>query len=160
VAIEPAADNLALLRRNCAGLDIDIRNAGIGAVDGKAYLSVEDRAGFAYQTNFTGDGLPTEILSLETILTSKPASGYTPYLLKVDIEGAEEYLFSSGHDILNRFPVILMEPHDWCFPGQGTSIEFFRFHAGARREFAMNRSTIASLALHPVQRESEASQGR
>jgi hypothetical protein len=83
--------------------------------------------------------------SLQTILISKPASSYTPFLLKVDIEGAEEFLFSSGHAILNQFPLILMEPHDRYYPGQGTSIEFFRFHADARREFSMNSRTVASL---------------
>lgn len=148
VAIEPAPDNFALLCRNCQGLDANLRNVGIGAVDGTAYLSMKDQAGYAYSTNFSGDGLPTKILSLWTILGSKPVSSYTPFLLKVDIEGAEKYLFSSGHAVLNRFPVILMEPHDKFFPGEGTSLEFFRFHADSRREFTMNSTTIASLALH------------
>jgi len=150
VAIEPAPDNFALLHRNCLGLDVDLRNAGIGAVDGSAYLSMEGRPSYAYETNYTGDGIPTEIVSLKTILASKPASNYTTFLLKVDIEGAERFLFSSGHALLNQFPVILMEPHDRVFPGEGTSLEFFRFHADARREFSMNSTTIASVALHTV----------
>jgi len=151
VAIEPAPDNFALLCRNCSGVGADLRKAGIGAVDGTAFLSMVDRNGFAYQTNFKGDGLPIVIQSMKTILASKPASTYTPFLLKVDIEGAEKDLFSSGHDLLNQFPVILMEPHDRFFPGQGTSLEFFRFHADTRREFSMNSTTIASVALHPDQ---------
>ena len=147
VAIEPAPDNFALMSANCSGLGADLRNVGIGAVDGTAFLSMEDRQGFAYQTNFKGDGLPTVIQSLKTIFASKPASSYTPFLLKVDIEGAEKDLFSSGHDLLNQFPVILIEPHDRFFPGQGTSLEFFRFHADTRREFSMNSTTIASVVL-------------
>jgi FkbM family methyltransferase len=149
VAIEPAPDNFELLRKNCAGIDADLRMAGIGPVDGVAYLSMEGDLGFAYRTNLTGDGLPTEILSMKTILASKPESRYSPFLLKVDIEGAEKYLFSAEHDTLNQFPVILMEPHDRFFPGEGTSLEFFRFHADTGREFAMNSTTIASVALHP-----------
>jgi len=149
VAIEPAPDNFALLRHNCIGLDVDLRNVGIGAINGKAHLSMEDRKGWGYETNFVGDGLSIEILSLKTILASKPASSYSPFLLKVDIEGAEKFLFSSDHNLLNQFPVILMEPHDSTFPGQGTSLEFFRFHAETRREFSMNSRTIASVALHP-----------
>ena len=116
VAIEPAPDNFDFLCRNCSGLDVDLRNVGIGAHDG----------------------------------TAKPQSSYTPFLLKVDIEGAERFLFSSGHALLNQFPVILMEPHDRFYPGQGTSLEFFRFHADYRRDFAMNNTTIASVALHPA----------
>jgi FkbM family methyltransferase len=147
VAIEPGPDNFALLQRNCSGLKVDLRNAGIGAEDGIAHLDVRYKPGYAYQTNFNGEGLATEIFSLKTILASKPESQYTPFLLKVDIEGAEQYLFSKDHDVLNQFPVILIEPHDQFFPGKGTSLEFFRFHSERHREFAMNRSTIASVAL-------------
>lgn len=146
VAIEPASDNSALLRKNCAAIDIDFRNAGIGAEDGTAFLSMKGQ-GFAYKTNFAQDGELIQILSLGTILASKPETEYVPFLLKVDIEGAEEYLFRSDHELLNQFPVILMEPHDHFFPGQGTSLEFFRFHCECGREFAMNSTTIASLRL-------------
>jgi FkbM family methyltransferase len=147
VAIEPAPDNFKLLQRNCSGLDVDLRNAGIGAVDGSAYLSVKDLPACGYQTNLIGEGISIEIISMETILASKQASTFTPFLLKVDIEGAEKSLFRSGHDLLNQFPVILMEPHDRFYPGQETSLEFFRFHADHGREFDMNRTTVASLAL-------------
>lgn len=148
VAIEPAPDNFELLRRNCSSLDVDLRNVGIGAVDGPTYLRMEGLPGCCYQTNFESNGLLTEMHSLKTVLDSKPALGYTPFLLKVDIEGGEKSLFSSGHGQLNQFPVILMEPHDGMFPGGGTSLGFFRFHADAQREFSLNRTTIASLALH------------
>jgi FkbM family methyltransferase len=148
VAIEPAPDNFALLRRNCSAFDVDLRNVGIGAVDGTAFLSVEGHQAHGYETNFAGEGVPMQILSLETVLASKPETQYVPFLLKVDIEGAEKFLFSSGHALLDEFPVILMEPHDQFHPGQGTSFEFFRFHAECRREFAMNATTIASVALH------------
>jgi FkbM family methyltransferase len=148
VAIEPASDNFELLCRNCAGLNVDLKNVGIGAADGTAYLSVEGHQGHGYQTNFAGEGLPMQILSLDTIMASKPHSLYVPFLLKVDIEGAEKFLFRCGHELLDEFPVILMEPHDQFYPGQGTSAEFFRFHSECGREFAMNATTIASLALH------------
>jgi len=46
-----------------------------------------DRNGFAYQTNFKGDGLPIVIQSMKTIFASKPLDLYS-FLLKVDIEGA------------------------------------------------------------------------
>lgn len=149
VAIEPAPDNFDLLARNCKGLDAELRHAAIGAADGTAHLSIEGRAAYGYQTNFQGDGLQVQVVSLRSILASFPASTYTPFLLKVDIEGAEQHLFSADHGLLDRFPIILFEPHDSFFPGKGTSLEFFRFHAACRREFAMNRTTIASVRLHP-----------
>ena len=48
---------------------------------------------------------------------------------------------------INRFPLIVFEPHDWMLPGQLSSLDFFRFHASAGREFAMNNENIASIAV-------------
>jgi FkbM family methyltransferase len=149
VAVEPAPDNFALLRKNCVGLNIDLRQAGIGPDDGRAWLSDPNGGGMGYRTNACHDGIDIEILSLETLMASKPASGYAPFLLKVDIEGAEKSLFTCSAPLLDQFPIIIMEPHDWMLPGQQTSVEFFRFHAQAGREFSMKNENVASIAHHP-----------
>ena len=149
VAVEPAPDNFALLRVNCRGLDVDLRQAGIGPVDCSAWLSDPDLGGMGYRTNHRKEGLEIGMLSLETLLRSKPASDYTPFLLKVDIEGAEKSLFTLPVSLLDQFPIIIMEPHDWMFPGQQTSVEFFRFHAHAGREFLMKHENVASIKNHP-----------
>jgi FkbM family methyltransferase len=146
VAVEPAPDNFALLRKNCAGLDVDLREAGIGAVDGTARLSDPLSGSMSYRTADGGDGIDVEILSFEKLMASKPQSAYSPFLLKVDIEGAERSLFTASASLLDQFPLILAEPHDWLLPGQHTSVELFRFHAAAGREFSMNHENIASIA--------------
>jgi FkbM family methyltransferase len=149
VAIEPAPDNFALLERNCAGLDVDTRQAGISATDGVAHLANPEAASHAYRTTEDGKGPEITLLSIHTLLASKPSNLYEPFLLKVDIEGAENNLFSGDPSSLNRFPLIIMEPHDWLLPGQHTSVEFFRFHAAAGREFTMKQENIASVAFDP-----------
>jgi FkbM family methyltransferase len=149
VAVEPAPDNFALLERNCRGLSADLRQAAIGAADGDAWLSDPDGGAMGYRTNQRRHGIEIEMLSLETLLASKPAAEYTPYLLKVDIEGAEKSLFTLPTPVLDQFPIIILEPHDWMFPGQQTSLEFFRFHAQAGREFCMNHENVASIASRP-----------
>ena len=148
VAVEPAPSNFALLRKNCSGLDVDLRQAGIGPVDGIAWIGNPDDE-WGCRTNDIHDGIEVAIISLETLLASKPVSGYSPFLLKVDIEGAEKSLFAGTASVLDQFPLIIVEPHDWLFPGQCTSLEFFRFHAQAGREFAMNNENIASIACDP-----------
>jgi hypothetical protein len=100
----------------------------------------------SYRTAEGGDGINVEILSFERLMASKPQSAYSPFLLKVDIEGAEKSLFTASAPLLDQFPLILAEPHDWLLPGQRTSVELFRFHAAAGREFAMNHENIASIA--------------
>ena len=79
-------------------------------------------------------------------MASKPMSEYTPFLLKIDVEGAEKQLFATPAAVFDQFPVIIIEPHDWMFPGERTSIGFFQFHAEAGREFAMKHENVASIA--------------
>ena len=148
VAVAPAPDNFALLRRNCRGVDVDLREAGIGCVDGSAWVSDAHGGGMGYRTNEDHQGSAIQILSLATLMASKPVSEYAPFLLKVDIEGAEKSLFASEAAVLDQSPLIIMEPHDWMFPGEHTSVEFFRFHSQAGREFAMKHENVASIACN------------
>lgn len=148
IAVEPAPDNFALLRKNCANLDVDLYQAGIGPVDGHASLCNRLGESMSYQTNTDNDGIDIEMVSVGTLLASKPPSAYSPFLLKLDIEGAEKPLFGGDTSVINQFPLIIIEPHDWLLPGQQTSVEFFRFHAAAGREFHMKHENIASIAHH------------
>jgi FkbM family methyltransferase len=148
VAIEPAPDNFDLLRRNCAGLDVELRQAGIAARDGHTHLRTSGGHSMGYRTNPDHEGIEVDVVCLETLLLSKPSPKYAPFLLKMDIEGAEKTLFSDDVSTFDRFPLIIFEPHDWMLPGQLSSQEFFRFHAAAGREFCMNHENIASIAPH------------
>lgn len=149
VAVEPAPENFALLARNCRGLDVDLRQAGIGPADGSAWLSDPGGAGMDCRTNAQGEGIAIEVVSLATLLAAKPPTRYSPFLLKIDIEGAESSLFSGDTASIDLFPLIVLEPHDWMLPGQGSSVAFFRFHAAAGREFAMKHENVASIAYRP-----------
>lgn len=147
VAIEPAPDNFELLQKNCRGVDADLIQAGIGKEDGVAWLSDPRGGGMGYRTTDENTGVQIPLVSLKTVMDRMPASTYAPFLLKVDIEGGEKALFGSDTELLNQFPVIIMEPHDWMFPGGGTSVEFFRFHARTSREFAMKAENVASVII-------------
>jgi FkbM family methyltransferase len=148
VAVEPAPDNVEILRTNCAGLDIEVCSAGVGAEDGVSRIVDVGSGGWGYRTSSEGQGPEIPMISIGTILASKPAAQYSPFLLKIDIEGAEKPLFSGAVDSFAKFPLIIIEPHDWLFPGQLSSQEFFRFHVNADREFCMRNENVASIANH------------
>jgi FkbM family methyltransferase len=146
VAIEPALDNFALLEKNVRGLEMDLRQAAVGPECGEAWLSGQTGDTWGYRTNDRNEGVPVQVISLDRVLESKPPSLYVPFLLKVDIEGAEKSLFARNTQALHAFPLIVLEPHDWLLPGERTSQSFFRFHAEAGREFAMKDENVASIA--------------
>ncbi|MBS1823599.1 MAG: FkbM family methyltransferase [Acidobacteria bacterium] len=152
VAVEPAPDNFDLLRQNCAHLDADLRQAGVAAEDGFARLTDPGEGSLAYRTVPSGPEGGLATFSLTTLLGSKPSPAYTPFLLKLDIEGAEKPLFDGDCSAIARFPVIIMEPHDWFLPGQSTSLGFFRFHAAEGRELLVQHENVVSIACSAIAR--------
>lgn len=148
VALEPEPANFELMRLNSKGLDVDARQAGVAATDGQAHIWDPGGGGMGCRTVEDGAGAEVAMLSIKTLLASKPESLYTPFLLKIDIEGYEKSLFQGDWSDMNRFPLIILEPHDWLFPGQLSSREFFRFHVESGREFCMRAENVASIACH------------
>lgn len=146
VAIEPAPENFALLRRNTIGLDADLREAGIAPQDGDAFLK-SCGGDMGYQTTDRAEGIAIQMLSVATLLAEKSPEHYVPFLLKIDIEGAEASLFSGDTTAINQFPLIILEPHDWMLPGKLPSQPFLRFHVASSREFCLNNENIASIAV-------------
>ena len=51
-------------------------------------------------------------------------------MCKIDIEGGEADLFSNNDAWVDRFPLIVIELHDWLLPGTGSSRNFLRAIAG------------------------------
>jgi FkbM family methyltransferase len=145
LAVEPADDNFELLYRNCGKLDTDLRQAGIAAEDGYAKLTDPGEGSLAYRTVAAGPEGGIATFSLCTLLNSKAADNYTPFLLKMDVEGAEKTLFDGDCSTVAQFPIIIMEPHDWFLPGQGTSLGFFKFHAAAERELLILHENVVSI---------------
>jgi hypothetical protein len=43
------------------------------------------------------------------------------FCVKIDIEGFESDVFASNTEWLDDVTVVLVEPHDWMLPGQGSS---------------------------------------
>jgi FkbM family methyltransferase len=115
VAIEPDPRNLRLIEDNCRERpSIQVRNAALGFADGKA--------GFETSTNprsgRLGEGDQrklVEVVSVPTLLAQYQS--HVPFILKMDIEGGEQECFSHPCDWVDHFPVIIVEPHDWKWPG-------------------------------------------
>ena len=49
-----------------------------------------------------------------------------PLILKIDIEGGEDVLFNGDTSWLSRFPLVIIELHDWMLPFAGSSKNFIK----------------------------------
>ncbi len=138
VAVEPAADNVELLRRNCRGHDnIHVEAAAIASAPGFARILDDSADKDAYRTELTAeDEGVVPAIAIGQLLERHCADGAAaPFLAKIDIEGAEAELFSQNTDWVARFPLIIVELHDWLFPGQANSRNFLRCIAAQDRDF-------------------------
>ncbi len=153
LAIEPEKNNCALLRANVAGLNVEVFEAAIGAEDCTLFLSNPEATDWAFRVGKSGE-MPVPVMSPRTLLASPAAAGYFPFIFKIDIEGGEDYLFSGDDNWVDKFPLLIIELHDWMLPFAGSSRGFLRaiasldFDVVHRGEniFCFNRRLLLSYA--------------
>ena len=68
-----------------------------------------------------------------------------PFILKIDIEGAEKIMFDNIEYDTNKFSVVILEPHDFMIPGKAISANFFKFHSKMERDFLFWEENIFSI---------------
>ncbi len=118
-AIEPDPENAALCRTNCRNGNIRIFEAAIGSAAGNVTLNRVDSASWA-TTTARDENAATKIITVSDILTEYGPSAEL-FLVKIDIEGFESDLLWQNLEWLSQVQVLIIEPHDWLFPGKFTS---------------------------------------
>jgi FkbM family methyltransferase len=146
VALEPAANNFAVLQANGAGLDADLRRAAIGARPGVAALidPGEGEWGYRVQSGAAGEQMP--VLAAAQLVAEKQAAGYRPFIAKIDIEGGEDELFSADTAWVDEFPLVIIELHDWLLPRSANSRNFLKCIAALERDFVSIGENVFSIA--------------
>jgi FkbM family methyltransferase len=138
IAIEAARVNYKYLTSNMKGLDqVECVLGAIG--DPEAFYTIEESASgeWAFRTS-TLQSSPTIGLipgiSLARLLET--FEKYTPFICKLDIEGAEASIPDPDWDAISQFPVIVVEPHDWMMPGSNCIQGLYRSMSasGQRRD--------------------------
>ena len=68
-------------------------------------------------------GIEIQSVSIKNLINDNNES--IPFIIKIDIEGFENELFSKNYDWINKFDIIIIEIHDWMLPGEANSFNFF-----------------------------------
>ena len=97
-------------------------------------------------------GSPTIVKSISpaSILSRPEVADTTPLIFKVDIEGGERDLFSGDTAWMNRFPLIIIELHDWMLPFSGSSKSFLKAIASRFRRASPRRQFFLLQPCHPL----------
>ena len=130
LAVEPEAENFALLLRNTAVLGgrVDCRQAAVWLHDGTVRFQTRDDDGQplgAWGARVAADGPSGDgevpCFRLATLLAMAEFAHVD--ILKVDIEGAERELFSCGlDDCLGRIGLVIVETHDRSHSGSEAAV--------------------------------------
>jgi FkbM family methyltransferase len=146
VGVEPDARNYALFKRNVAAQENIVPVCGaVASRRSHAHIINPHESAWGYRTELDeGDsgGLPA--IPVTELLDQHRAC--EPFICKIDIEGAEQELFSANTEWIERFPIVIIELHDWLFPTRGSSANFLRAIASQDRDFIVSGENIFSIS--------------
>lgn len=131
-SVEPDLMNWHLLEINSFHLgNVYNFNGAIADVDGDIDLVDPGRSDWGFMTAEAASGGAQTVRTVKSIspgsILSHPfASRAEPLILKIDIEGGEEALFRGDVSWLNKFPLVIIELHDWMLPFSGSSRNFLK----------------------------------
>lgn len=127
VVVEPNDQNFRMLTLNTEHLgDRVVRlQGGIWNTSARLKISNPDAGAAAFRVKEL-DITESEGLRAYTIKEICDMQGaLAPFIVKLDIEGAQSTLFTSNTDWVPKTQLITLELDDWLMPWQGTSRPFF-----------------------------------
>ena len=142
-AVEPDPANAHLCRLNTKGRNVEVIEAAIGARPGSVSLVAAD-ASWATQTVRGGD---VPIVTMASLLERAPGADFL--LAKIDIEGFESDLFAEETGWLDQVTALIIEPHDWMLPGQGSS-HAFRAAVGPEFDMLLSGENLVFVRAAPL----------
>lgn len=131
-SLEPDLLNWHLLELNTAGLSVLNFHGGISNSEEDIILENPGRSDWGFTTRKNDhsrsieNGVKVKCISPEKILEHPSCIGMNPLIIKIDIEGAEEFLFDGPCRWMDQFALIIIELHDWMLPFSGSSRNFIK----------------------------------
>jgi FkbM family methyltransferase len=119
IAVEPSEANVDLVNQNTEAFDGRVRvvHGALWNEPGTVQIT-NPEAGSAVLRVAPGNGVRAYTIAELT-------DGQAPFIVKMDIEGAEKTVLTANNDWVGQTDLIMVELHDWCMPWQGTSRPFF-----------------------------------
>lgn len=99
---------------------------------------------WGYRTEIADAGA-CEMMAMSRVVEEKRAAGAEPFIAKIDIEGAERDLFQEPTAWVDRFPLLIVELHDWFMPRQRTAAPFLTCVAQRDRDFVYVSENVFSI---------------
>ena len=146
IAVEPEEHNFSILCKNVEGLKVKCLRAGLSCSAGSLRVFDPGIGHWGYRTEPAADGVGIPSVTVSQIYQRECQEGTFPFIVKIDIEGAESDLFDKDTAWFSETPIVIIEPHDWLLPKAGTSRSFLQCLAGQPRDFILMGENICSIS--------------
>jgi FkbM family methyltransferase len=133
LAVEPEAGNFALLKQNVDHAYVQPIQAAISSAPGRMRVLDPGSGHWSFQTERADDGTVGCLMINE--IYAQTESRCFPFLVKVDIEGAEADLFGANTEWVAKTPLLIVELHDWMLPRTANSRPFLQCVSQLNRDF-------------------------
>ena len=145
VCIEPDPGNAEQARRNNDLRQVTVLEAAIGSEASRGRIMDASAENNAFRIDRSAEG-SIEILSINDLLARFSSPEYVPFIAKIDIEGYESELFSRNTEWIERFPLLVVELHDWMLPRSASTGPFLRAIAAQDRDFLYYDENVFSIS--------------
>ena len=144
ICIEPEKGNMTQARKNCKKFDnIIFREAAIGSTVGFVTIMNENANANAFRVLTSEKSDNTEMVNMDQLL--KENKDGSLFIVKIDIEGFEENLFSQNTEWIDDCMLLIIELHDWLLPGSANSSNFLQAISSKNRDFVHRGENIFSI---------------
>lgn len=149
IAIEPEENNFKTAKINLSkNENVELLLGAIGGASGFAKIKNDCQESNAFQVDRTITSFENSIriYSICEIMKNYEIDNF--FIVKIDIEGFEEDLFSVDLEWVDDTDIIIIELHDWLFPFQGKSANFIRAISNRNRDLVVDGENLISFKNH------------
>ena len=144
ICIEPEKGNIDQAKNNCKKFDnVIFREAAIGATVGFVTIMNKNANADAFRVLTSKKSDETEMVNIDQLL--KENNDGSLFIVKVDIEGFEENLFSQNTEWIDDCMLLIIELHDWMLPASANSQNFLQVISHKNRDFVYRGENIFSI---------------
>ncbi|WP_435151292.1 FkbM family methyltransferase [Candidatus Pelagibacter bacterium nBUS_44] len=126
IAIEPDTESIKIFKYNVNESNILLYE---NALSSEVFSYDLDRDGQDWRSTKIKKNIHNnqsqKTITISSILEKYDNLIYKPFLIKIDIEGHEKELFKKNYHWIKEFKIIIIELHDWLFPKDEISNNFF-----------------------------------
>lgn len=149
IAIEPEENNFKTAKINLSeNKNVELLLGAIGGESGVALIKDDCSDSNSFQVNRTvaSSENSIRIYSVGEIINNYEIENL--FIVKIDIEGFEDDLFSANPQWIDSTDIIIIELHDWLLPFQNKSANFIRAISNRNRDLVVDGENLISFKNH------------